>query len=71
MLSGACLCATVLGEFTDDGYFHACGFILKPDGTVRSAVYSAGAIGRFRPEESLEQVNALAEGVELLAVVVA
>jgi len=41
----------------EDGYVHACGFIVAPDGTIASAVYSAGAIGRYRADEALEQAK--------------
>lgn len=41
----------------DDGYLHACGFILRPDATVASAVYSSGALGRLWPDQVVEQVE--------------
>lgn len=41
----------------DDLYLHASGYILRPDGSIASAVYSTGGIGRLRAEEALEQVK--------------
>lgn len=35
----------------DPLYLQSTGFILAPDGTVRLAVYSSGAIGRLIPED--------------------
>jgi peroxiredoxin len=41
----------------DDLYLHASSDILRPDGTIASAVYSTGAVGRLRAEEALEQIK--------------
>ena len=34
-------------------YLHATGFLLDPSGTVLSAVYSTGAIGRLTASDAL------------------
>ncbi len=41
--------AAVTGAYTNDDphYLQSTGFILAPDGTVRLAVYSSGAVGRL------------------------
>ena len=41
----------------DDLYLHASSYILRPDGTIASAVYSTGGVGRLRADEALEQVK--------------
>jgi peroxiredoxin len=41
----------------DDHYLHASGYIVRPDGTIASAVYATGAVGRLRAEEALEQAK--------------
>ena len=41
----------------DNLYLHASSYILRPDGTIASAVYSTGAGGRLQAEEALEQVK--------------
>lgn len=41
----------------DEHYLHASGFILRPDGTIASAVYATGAVGRLRAEEALGQIT--------------
>ena len=45
----------------DKKFFHATGFILKPDGVVASAVYSTGPIGRFTAADALAVVNFLSK----------
>ena len=34
-------------------YLQSTGFVLAPDGTVLTAVYSSGAIGRLMPDDVL------------------
>lgn len=45
--------ATTLGAYVNDDpkYLQSTGIILAPDGTVRLAVYSSGAIGRLVPDD--------------------
>ncbi len=45
--------AEATGAFTNDDPRHlqSTGFVLAPDGTVLSAVYSSGAIGRLEAED--------------------
>jgi peroxiredoxin len=45
--------AAALGSYLNDEprYLQSTGFILAPDGTVVTAVYSSGAIGRLMPED--------------------
>jgi peroxiredoxin len=45
--------AAATGAYVNDAprYLHSTGFILDPEGTVRLAVYSSGAIGRLVPED--------------------
>lgn len=38
-------------------YLHATGFLVDPDGTVITAVYSTGPIGRFTASEILRKVR--------------
>ncbi len=47
--------ASATGAFTnaDPHYLQSTGFVLAPDGTVLTAVYSSGAIGRLVPEDVL------------------
>ena len=47
--------AAVTGAFFHemDGYLHATGFIVNPDGKIMNAVYSTLAIGRLVPEDCL------------------
>ncbi len=41
------------GAFTNDDphYLQSTGFVLAPDGSVLTAVYSSGAIGRLLPDD--------------------
>ena len=41
----------------DPRYLQSTGFVLAPDGTVMTAVYSSGAIGRLLPEDVLGLVR--------------
>jgi peroxiredoxin len=45
--------AEAVGAYVNDDphYLQSTGFILAPDGTVRLAVYSSGAIGRLVPDD--------------------
>lgn len=45
--------AAVLGAYLNDEprYFQSTGFVLAPDGSVVTAVYSSGAIGRLLPDD--------------------
>lgn len=45
--------AAQLGCYVNDEphYLQSTGFVLAPDGTVVTAVYSSGAIGRLTPED--------------------
>lgn len=45
--------ASQLGSYVNDEphYLQSTGFVLAPDGTVLTAVYSSGAIGRLLPED--------------------
>ncbi len=36
---------------------HATGFLLEPDGTINTAVYSTGPIGRFTASEIIRKVT--------------
>jgi peroxiredoxin len=47
--------AAALGSYVNDEphYLQSTGFILAPDGTVLTAVYSSGAIGRLLPDDVL------------------
>lgn len=38
-------------------FFHATGFLLKPDSRIEVACYSSGAIGRLRAENVLSLVR--------------
>jgi peroxiredoxin len=51
------------GAFVNDDpvYLQSTGFVLAPDGTVVTAVYSSGAIGRLVPEDVLGLVSHLKE----------
>jgi peroxiredoxin len=40
-------------------YLQSTGFVLAPDGTVVTAVYSSGAIGRLMPEDVVGLVTYL------------
>ncbi|MGI8416467.1 MAG: peroxiredoxin family protein [Nakamurella sp.] len=45
--------AAATGAFTnaDPHYLQSTGFVLAPDGTIITAVYSSGAIGRLVPDD--------------------
>ena len=51
--------AAQLGCYVNDEphYLQSTGFVLAPDGTVVTAVYSSGAIGRLTPEDVLGLVT--------------
>ncbi|WP_327592694.1 peroxiredoxin family protein [Streptomyces chartreusis] len=55
--------AEATGAFVNDDPVHlqSTGFVLAPDGTVITAVYSNGAIGRLVPEDVLGLVSHLKE----------
>lgn len=46
--------AAAIGCYVNDEprYLQSTGFILDPDGSVLTAVYSSGALGRLLPEEA-------------------
>lgn len=48
-----------LGCYISDDleYVHATGFIIKPDNTVDTVVYSTGAIGRLTAEDTLGMLD--------------
>lgn len=58
--------ATATGAYvnSDPHYLQSTGFILAPDGTVRLAVYSSGAIGRLVPEDTVGFIRYLKEHPE-------
>ncbi len=45
--------AAATGAYVNDDprYLQSTGFVLAPDGTVVTAVYSSGPIGRLVPED--------------------
>jgi peroxiredoxin len=45
--------AEAVGSYVNDDprYLQSTGFVLAPDGTVVTAVYSSGAIGRLLPDD--------------------
>ncbi len=45
--------AAAIGSYVNDDprYLQSTGFVLAPDGTVVTAVYSSGAIGRLLPDD--------------------
>jgi peroxiredoxin len=45
--------AGAVGSYVNDEprYLQSTGFVLAPDGTVVTAVYSSGAIGRLLPDD--------------------
>ncbi len=47
--------AGATGAYTNDdpNYIQSTGFVLAPDGTIVTAVYSSGAIGRLVPDDVL------------------
>ena len=53
--------AEQLGSYVNDEprYLQSTGFVLAPDGTVVTAVYSSGAIGRLMPEDVVGLVTYL------------
>ncbi len=53
--------AGMTGAFFEekDGYLHATGFIVNPEGKVMNAVYSSSAIGRLVPEDCLGLIKYL------------
>ena len=55
--------AAVTGAYTNDDphYLQSTGFILAPDGTVRLAVYSSGAIGRLVADDVIGFIRYVTE----------
>lgn len=55
--------AATLGSYVNDEprYLQSTGFVLAPDGTVVTAVYSSGAIGRLLPEDVVGLVRYIRE----------
>ncbi|MBW3630263.1 MAG: peroxiredoxin family protein [Gemmatimonadetes bacterium] len=55
--------AATLGSYVNDDprYLQSTGFVLAPDGTVVTAVYSSGAIGRLLPEDVVGLVRYIQE----------
>ncbi len=55
--------AATLGSYVNDEprYLQSTGFVLAPDGTVVTAVYSSGAIGRLLPEDVVGLVKYMQE----------
>jgi peroxiredoxin len=53
--------AATLGSYVNDEprYLQSTGFVLAPDGSVVTAVYSSGAIGRLVPEDVVGLVTYL------------
>ena len=53
--------AAATGAYVNDApkYLHSTGFVLDPEGRVRLAVYSTGAIGRLVPEDVVGLVRYL------------
>jgi len=53
--------AAELGSYVNDEphYLQSTGFVLGPDGTVVTAVYSSGAIGRLLPDDVVGLVRYL------------
>lgn len=37
-------------------FLHATGFLVEPDGTINTAVYSTGPVGRMTPSDVLRKV---------------
>jgi hypothetical protein len=52
------------GAFYDgnEGYLHATGFVLNPEGTIVNAVYSTMAIGRLVAKDCLGLIGYLMKG---------
>ncbi len=55
--------AEAVGAYANDDprYLQSTGFVLAPDGTVVTAVYSSGAIGRLLPDDVVGLVRYLGE----------
>ncbi len=55
--------ADTLGSYLNDEprYVQSTGFVLAPDGTVVTAVYSSGAIGRLLPDDVIGLVRYMRE----------
>ena len=55
--------AAATGAYVNDDphYLQSTGFILAPDGTVRLAVYSSGAIGRLVADDVIGFIRYLTE----------
>jgi peroxiredoxin len=51
--------ASLTGAFYDEreGYLHATGFIIGPEGKVVSAVYSTRSIGRLVAKDCLDYIG--------------
>lgn len=47
------------GAFFDEekGYLQATGFVIAPEGTIATAVYSTGAIGRLTAADTLGMID--------------
>lgn len=43
----------------DDGFLHATGFIVKPDGTLLLSAYSSGPVGRITAGDALSIIRYL------------
>lgn len=59
--------AAAIGAYVNDDprYLQSTGFILAPDGTVRLAVYSSGAIGRLVADDVVGFIRYLTEHPEV------
>lgn len=44
-----------------EGYLHATGFIINPEGKIATGVYSTQAIGRLVPKDCLSLIDYLAK----------
>ncbi len=55
--------AAALGAYVNDDprYLQATGFVLAPDGTVVTAVYSSGAVGRLVADDVVTLVHHIKE----------
>ncbi len=55
--------SALTGAFYDDkeGYLHATGFIVAPDGMIANAVYSTGMLGRLVAADTLSLIKYLRE----------
>ncbi|MEM6110301.1 peroxiredoxin family protein [Mycobacterium sp. 050272] len=58
--------ATATGAYVNDDphFLQSTGFVLAPDGTVRLAVYSSGAIGRLVADDVVGFIRYLSEHPE-------